>query len=42
MIDAAGCERRTKTGTGAGPIPWQRGHVYLTAIIDWHTRAVLA
>ncbi|MEZ5326969.1 MAG: IS3 family transposase [Verrucomicrobiales bacterium] len=23
-------------------IPWRRGHVYLTAIIDWHTRAVLA
>lgn len=23
-------------------IPWKRGHVYLTAIIDWHTRAVLA
>ncbi|MEZ5327081.1 MAG: hypothetical protein R3F19_18690 [Verrucomicrobiales bacterium] len=19
-------------------IPWRRGHVYLTAIIDWHTR----
>jgi len=23
-------------------IPWRRGHVYLTAILDWHTRAVLA
>jgi putative transposase len=23
-------------------IPWGRGHVYLAAIIDWHTRAVLA
>ena len=23
-------------------IPWKRGHVYLTAILDWHTRAVLA
>jgi len=23
-------------------IPWRRGHVYLTAIIDWKTRAVLA
>lgn len=23
-------------------IPWWRGHVYLTAILDWHTRAVLA
>ena len=23
-------------------IPWKRGHVYLTAIIDWKTRAVLA
>ena len=23
-------------------IPWRRGHVYLTAIIDWHTRAVLS
>jgi putative transposase len=23
-------------------IPWKRGHVYLTAVIDWHTRAVLA
>ena len=23
-------------------IPWMRGHVYLCAIIDWHTRAVLA
>ena len=23
-------------------IPWNRGHVYLCAIIDWHTRAVLA
>jgi len=23
-------------------IPWHRGHVYLCAIIDWHTRAVLA
>lgn len=22
-------------------IPWQKGHVYLTAIIDWHTRAIL-
>jgi len=23
-------------------IPWRRGHVYLTAIIDWKTRATLA
>jgi putative transposase len=23
-------------------IPWRRGHVYLIAILDWHTRAVLA
>ena len=23
-------------------IPWQRGYVYLTAIIDWNTRAVLS
>lgn len=23
-------------------IPWRRGHVYLVAIIDWKTRAVLA
>ena len=23
-------------------IPWRRGHVYLTAILDWRTRAVLA
>jgi putative transposase len=23
-------------------IPWKHGHVYLTAILDWHTRAVLA
>jgi len=23
-------------------IPWSRGYVYLTAIIDWHSRAVLA
>ena len=23
-------------------IPWRRGHVYLFAVLDWHTRAVLA
>jgi putative transposase len=23
-------------------IPWSRGYVYLVAILDWHTRAVLA
>jgi putative transposase len=23
-------------------IPWRRGHVYLTAIIDWKTRAILS
>lgn len=23
-------------------IPWSQGHVYLIAILDWHTRAVLA
>lgn len=23
-------------------IPWRKGHVYLTAIIDWNTRAVLS
>lgn len=23
-------------------IPWRQGYVYLTAILDWHTRAVLA
>lgn len=23
-------------------IPWKRGHVFLTAILDWHTRAVLS
>lgn len=23
-------------------IPWNKGHVFLTAILDWHTRAVLA
>lgn len=23
-------------------IPWRRGHVYLFAVLDWHTRAVLS